>query len=62
VRDLSILPRAMRTYFRLWQKQQLTLRVSMGLDIPDVTHSRGDAADLGRGVRILAMRGCGSTP
>jgi len=39
VRDLSILPRAMRTYFRLWQKQQLTLRVSMGLDIPDVTHA-----------------------
>src|SRR5262249_12486122 len=39
VRDLSILPRAMRTYFRLWQKKQLTLRVSMGLDIPDVAHA-----------------------
>jgi predicted amidohydrolase YtcJ len=36
VRDLSLLPRAMRTYFRLWQRKQLTLRVSMGLDIPDV--------------------------
>ena len=39
VRDLSLLPRAMRTYFRLWQKRQLTLRVSMGLDIPDVTRA-----------------------
>jgi predicted amidohydrolase YtcJ len=36
VRDLGLLPGAMRTYFRLWQKRQLTLRVSMGLDIPDV--------------------------
>jgi predicted amidohydrolase YtcJ len=39
VRDLSILPRAMRTYFRLWQKKQLRLRVSMGLDIPDVARA-----------------------
>ena len=38
VRDLSLFPAAMRTYFRLWQKGQLTLRVSMGLDLPDVAH------------------------
>jgi predicted amidohydrolase YtcJ len=39
VRDLSLLPGAMRTYFRLWQRRQLTLRVSMGLDIPDVSRA-----------------------
>ena len=39
VRDLSLLPRAMRTYFRLWQKRQLTLRVSMGLDLPEVARA-----------------------
>jgi predicted amidohydrolase YtcJ len=38
VRDLSLFPRAMRTYFRLWQKGQLTLRVSLGLDLPDAPH------------------------
>lgn len=39
VRDLSLLPGAMRTYFRLWQKRQLTLRVSMGMDLPDAAHA-----------------------
>ena len=39
VRDLSLLPGAMRVYFRLWQKGQLTLRVSMGLDLPDIAHA-----------------------
>jgi predicted amidohydrolase YtcJ len=38
VRDLSLFPGAMRAYFRLWQKGQLTLRVSMGLDLPDAAH------------------------
>jgi predicted amidohydrolase YtcJ len=38
VRDLSLFPGAMRVYFRLWQKGQLTLRVSMGLDLPDAAH------------------------
>jgi predicted amidohydrolase YtcJ len=39
VRDLSLLPAAIRTYFRLWQKRQLTLRVSVGLDLPDVARA-----------------------
>jgi predicted amidohydrolase YtcJ len=38
VRDLSLLPGAMRAYFRLWQKGTLTLRVSMALDLPDAGH------------------------
>jgi predicted amidohydrolase YtcJ len=28
----------MRAYYRLWKKGQLTLRVSMGVDLPDTTH------------------------
>lgn len=36
VRDLSLFPSGMRAYFRLWQKGQLTMRVSMALDIPDI--------------------------
>src|SRR5262249_14743387 len=39
VRDLSLLPAAMRTYFRLWQKGTLTLRVSMDLDLPEIART-----------------------
>ena len=38
VRDLTLSPQAMRAYVRLWQKGRLTLRVSMGLDLPDMVH------------------------
>src|SRR5262245_54712316 len=36
VRDLSLFPEGIRTYFRLWQKGQLNMRVSAAIDIPDV--------------------------
>jgi predicted amidohydrolase YtcJ len=34
VRDLSLFPAAMRVYYRLWRQGKLTIRVSMGLDLP----------------------------
>jgi predicted amidohydrolase YtcJ len=52
VRDLSLLPGAMRTYFRLWQKGQLTLRVGMGLDLPDVARAEETLRGWGVGSRF----------
>jgi predicted amidohydrolase YtcJ len=49
VRDLSLLPAAMRTYFRLWQKGQLTLRVSMALDLPEVARAEDTLRSWGVG-------------
>jgi len=36
IRDLSLLPQGIQTYFRLWQKGQLNMRVSAALDVPDL--------------------------
>jgi hypothetical protein len=36
-RDLSNWPFGMRAYQRMWQQGKLTLRISMGLDLPDAT-------------------------
>jgi predicted amidohydrolase YtcJ len=35
IRDLANWPHGMRAYVRMWQKGALTLRVSMGIDMPD---------------------------
>ena len=53
VRDLSLFPEAMRAYYRVWRKGKLTIRVSMGLDLPDVANIKqalntwGVASDFG---------------
>jgi predicted amidohydrolase YtcJ len=49
VRDLSLFPEAMRAYYRVWQKGKLTLRVSLGLDIPDATNVQQMLGDWGIG-------------
>ena len=35
LRDLTVFPAGMRAYFRLWKKHQLSVRVSLGMDLPD---------------------------
>ncbi|MDP8988684.1 MAG: amidohydrolase [Acidobacteriota bacterium] len=42
IRDLSNWPPGMRAFVRMWRQQRLTLRVSMGLELPD----RNDPAAL----------------
>jgi predicted amidohydrolase YtcJ len=38
LRDLTVFPAGMRAYFRLWKKHQLSVRVSLGLALPDADH------------------------
>jgi predicted amidohydrolase YtcJ len=38
LRDLTVFPAGMRAYFRLWRKNQLSVRVSLGMDLPDADH------------------------
>lgn len=37
IRDLSNWPAGMRAFVRMWRQGKLTVRVSMGLDLPDAT-------------------------
>ncbi len=41
IRDLSNWPPGMRAFVRMWRQGRLTLRVSMGLDLPDASDPAG---------------------
>ena len=41
IRDLANWPPGMRAYVRMWRQGRLTLRISMGLDLPDATDPAG---------------------
>jgi hypothetical protein len=41
IRDLSNWPPGMRAFVQMWRQGRLTLRVSMGLDLPDATDPAG---------------------
>jgi predicted amidohydrolase YtcJ len=41
IRDLSNWPPGMRAFVRMWRQGKLTVRVSMGLDLPDATDPAG---------------------
>ena len=44
IRDLGNFPEGMRAYVRMWREGKLTLRISMGMDLPD----RADPASWAR--------------
>ena len=49
VRELSLWPDAMRAYYRVWREGKLTIRTSMGLDLPFADKAIADLTEWGVG-------------
>ena len=47
IRDLANFPEGMRAYTRMWRDGKLTIRISMGLDLPDRKDPGGRAREQG---------------
>jgi predicted amidohydrolase YtcJ len=66
IRDLANWPFGMRAYQRVWQQGKLTMRISMGLDLPDPIDPAGllrqQGAGPGFGDRWLRIDSTGEEP
>src|SRR5262249_3128084 len=66
IRDLALWPAGMRAFVHMWQQGKLTVRVSMGVDLPDAADPAGllraQGMTPGFGDHWLRLDGAGEQP